>query len=1086
MGQGGSVGNVNVEITADIRSFNTNIQSAVSGITQAAQTIANQAHSISNATQGIANGVTSSMGGIASASNNAAAVTQGATNNIASAAQGASSSIASSASTMTSSMQSASQGVSSSSQTLGNALSQNVQHAGTVVQAAANQITSSMQQAAGQLQNITVNITNSFNQVSNSASNMAQNVSSAIQTFFLYKGINMLKDGMEEAITVYNKFEASNMGLRSMIQGQGRDFQQAKGFIDSYISDGLIPMTDAVTAYKNLASRGYSDEQIKNTMNRLKDASAFGRRASLDMGSAVRTASEGLKNENSLLVDNSGITKNVSQMWADYARSIGVGEKSLTKTQKIQAEVNGIMQESRFQMGDAAKYAGMLGGQMQALSKNFMDIKNVFGAILSPAVQAIVGVLKAITDKFLALSPVVQGAIFGIVVGFGAVAAAIVIGTVAMAAFAAISAVVGIGLLPLIGIALAVVAAFGALGAVSGYWKQFKDSVQNASDSAKKATNSQLDLGDSVKKTGKKIQDNLQSFDEIHQLQTDMGDSAADAAKALADSFNLPELPTIALPNLDDMLKDFRDKFVAIFDGVTPPTLPPPNIALVTAALQTIEMMISNLKARMPVVIGFVITDVVTPVINGIKSVVQGLQSQFPIVVSISMPDMQAILQPALSAINNFAFNIVPQAFSQLTDWLEKNWKPVLMGTLAAIGAAVAIVFGGEIVAAVGLAGAAISTFVAGLVAQVPVVASATGAISTSFAVSMAAISLALVGSRASLSEWITDLNTTVATADSATKTWSTNFAASMASVSLSLAVSRTNMSVWLTDVKTTFATADSAIKTWATNSATYISTWVEGTSRGIANWVSSVVSNMSILANQGTGYVVSFAKNSWNAFSGFLDGTSNGMFSWAKSTIDTLYTWAVAAFDTIKQIAGSVGQKIEATISRATDNIKSNFNGIGDWVSDNKSWLIPVAVGAVAIGAVVATGGLAALAAPEAIAAAGLLTKAAVPAFATGTNYVPEDMLAMIHEGEEIVPKKYNPAYTGDTGSGMELTDNTLSKLGSLLMAATQFSSSSQSSSNSPLEVKLYIDGSEIARATMPHIDKETDRRGKFLISAT
>ncbi len=40
------------------------------------------------------------------------------------------------------------------------------------------------------------------------------------------------------------------------------------------------------------------------------------------------------------------------------------------------------------------------------------------------------------------------------------------------------------------------------------------------------------------------------------------------------------------------------------------------------------------------------------------------------------------------------------------------------------------------------------------------------------------------------------------------------------------------------------------------------------------------------------------------------------------------------------------------------------------------------------------------------------------VPQFAVGTNYVPKDMLAMIHEGEAIVPKAFNPA-AGGAGLG-------------------------------------------------------------------
>lgn len=35
-------------------------------------------------------------------------------------------------------------------------------------------------------------------------------------------------------------------------------------------------------------------------------------------------------------------------------------------------------------------------------------------------------------------------------------------------------------------------------------------------------------------------------------------------------------------------------------------------------------------------------------------------------------------------------------------------------------------------------------------------------------------------------------------------------------------------------------------------------------------------------------------------------------------------------------------------------------------------------------------------------------------PRLATGTNYVPEDMLAMIHKGEAVVPKKFNPYANG------------------------------------------------------------------------
>lgn len=186
----------------------------------------------------------------------------------------------------------------------------------------------------------------------------------------------------------------SMQGLQSILEGQGRSFSEAKSFIDEYISDGLIPATNATTAYKNLASRGYDDSQIRQVLVALKDASAYGRQASYSMGEAVQTATEGLKNENSVLVDNAGVTKNVAKMWEDYAKSIGTTANNLTQQQKIQAEVTGILAETKFQTGDAAKVAGTLSGQLQQLSFNFNNLKVAVGNIVNPFVKVFLPVIN--------------------------------------------------------------------------------------------------------------------------------------------------------------------------------------------------------------------------------------------------------------------------------------------------------------------------------------------------------------------------------------------------------------------------------------------------------------------------------------------------------------------------------------------------------------------------------------------------------------------------------------------------------------------------------------------------------------------
>lgn len=194
------------------------------------------------------------------------------------------------------------------------------------------------------------------------------------------------------------------IGLQSIVEGQGRSFSNAQAFIEEYTKDGLIPATNAITAYKNLALRGYDDSQIKQVMIALKDASAYGRAASYSMGDAVQSATEGLKNENSILVDNAGVTKNVAKMWDEYAASIGTTANNLTQQQKIQAEVVGIMAETKFQTGDAAKVSGTLSGQLQQLSFNFNSLKVAVGGIVNPIIQYVLPAINAAVAGFTKLA----------------------------------------------------------------------------------------------------------------------------------------------------------------------------------------------------------------------------------------------------------------------------------------------------------------------------------------------------------------------------------------------------------------------------------------------------------------------------------------------------------------------------------------------------------------------------------------------------------------------------------------------------------------------------------------------------------
>lgn len=217
-------------------------------------------------------------------------------------------------------------------------------------------------------------------------------------------------------VAAASEMQSALMGLSSIMEGQGRSFSEAQEFINSYTADGLVPATNAINAYKNLALRGYDDSQIQQTMNALKDSAAFGRQASYTLGEAVESATEGLKNENSILVDNAGVTKNVAKMWDEYAESIGTTSNNLTQAQKVQAEVAGILEESKYQAGDAAKATSTYSGQMQQLSASFSNLKIAMGNGIMPIVQAVLPGLNAILTaltKVANLFTQVVSALFG-------------------------------------------------------------------------------------------------------------------------------------------------------------------------------------------------------------------------------------------------------------------------------------------------------------------------------------------------------------------------------------------------------------------------------------------------------------------------------------------------------------------------------------------------------------------------------------------------------------------------------------------------------------------------------------------------
>jgi hypothetical protein len=433
------------------------------------------------------------------------------------------------------------------------------------------------------------------------------------------------------AVDAASEMASALTGLRFMLDATGRSFEDAKGFIDDYIQDGLVPASDAITAYKNLLARGYDDTQIKSLMNIMKDSAAFNRQAAFSMGEAIRKASEGLRQENSLLTDSVGITTNVAKMWDKYAASIGTTANNLTLAQKRQAEVNGFMAEGAIFAGAASTYLNTYAGRVSSLSASLYNMKVALGNAIIPILTKIIPYIKALVDWFVVLFNV----------------AARVIGLFFNVDASMASAEAGAG-----GVA---------------------DETQAAADAAG-------ELAANTKKAGKEAKGALAAFDQINVLQQDTG-SGAGAGAGTGGGLGLPK-PEEATSTLD-ALKEKVEAFKLYLKDLFAPSLAP---------LQHLGEAISGLGDRIREGLGWVWENILKPfgewVVKEVAPRFIEILADLLDILNLTIDELKPGLQWLWDTILKPIANWSGQAFIDFLDWwaegLDRVKEAITQGGLVA------------------------------------------------------------------------------------------------------------------------------------------------------------------------------------------------------------------------------------------------------------------------------------------------------------------------------------------------------------------------------------------------------------------
>lgn len=326
-----------------------------------------------------------------------------------------------------------------------------------------------------------------------------------------------------DVVDSFNQYQASMNGVKAVANGLGNSISQSISAVQELSSSGLLSQAEAAEAMKNLQAYGYSVSEATELIKIMTDAAVYNRQANYSLGEAVVATAQGIRTENSVLSDASGIQKNIAKMYEEYAASLGKATNALTDLEKRQAVMNGFMAEGGIYAGNAAEYSNTLAGAQQKLDTSIEGVKQTMGSMFNQFAPIINGMANWINNN-KELVAIITTTI-GILAGVGGMVAAITLGvkalksiSKAMNAFGVTSKIAQGGILGLVG----AVAGLGATWLVTSAMDNMTDSVGEVDTAFDAANPSIKSMESNVTQLGTAMADTAEQIAKLEKQLTEL------------------------------------------------------------------------------------------------------------------------------------------------------------------------------------------------------------------------------------------------------------------------------------------------------------------------------------------------------------------------------------------------------------------------------------------------------------------------------------------------------------------------------------------------------------------------------------
>ena len=213
--------------------------------------------------------------------------------------------------------------------------------------------------------------------------------------------IAAIKQFVDDSVEQYGRAEKAYRGLEAVANYTGQGIGKALAAVRELTSDGLVNETEMSKAMQSLLQFGFTVEQATKFLKASKDTAAFNAAAHLSMGEAISSAAEGIRNENSVLVDNMGLAKNLSVIYKEYGETVGKTADDLTKSDKVQALLTIGLKEMEAQAGNAAKAASGYAAELKKANAVQKQFSESMGQVFLPMVVKLRQAGIAVIERFL-------------------------------------------------------------------------------------------------------------------------------------------------------------------------------------------------------------------------------------------------------------------------------------------------------------------------------------------------------------------------------------------------------------------------------------------------------------------------------------------------------------------------------------------------------------------------------------------------------------------------------------------------------------------------------------------------------------